>query len=221
MILVKGGSFLMGSEEAEARDNEKPMQEITLSDFYIGKYPVTQQLWMAVMGVENNPSYFNGYNRPVEQVSWNETQEFIKKLNKLSKLKYRLLTEAEWEYAARGGEKSLGFKYAGSNKLKDVAWFSETSYGETKPVGLKYPNELGLYDMSGNIYEWVADSLHGTYIGAPKDGFVWLADGVSAHIIRGGGWNYSAQLCRVSARSYFDRALKGEDYGFRLCLSLK
>jgi sulfatase modifying factor 1 len=132
-----------------------------------------------------------------------------------------LLTEAEWEFAARGGKKSVEFKYSGGNKIKDVAWFKDNSYGETKPVGLKYPNELGIFDMSGNIHEWVADNLHGTYIGAPKDGFVWLADGVSAHIIRGGGWNYSAQLCRVSARSYFDRALKGEDYGFRLCLSLK
>ncbi len=221
MILVKGGKFLLGSEEKEASDNEKPVHEVTLPDFYIGKYPVTQQLWMAVMGEESNPSRFKGHNRPVERVSWNDTQEFIKKLNDSSNKKYRLLTEAEWEYAARGGEKSLGFRYAGSNKLKDVAWFKSNSHGETKPVGLKYPNELGIYDMSGNVYEWVEDQYHSNYNGIPKDGSAWVDKEQGAdRVLRGGSWYFSAQYCCVAYRNFYDPMIRLDYVGFRLGLSV-
>ena len=149
MILVEGGTFMMGSEDSDALSSEKPVHEVSLDGFYIGRYPVTQSLWRAVMGNDNNPSYFKGNERPVEQVSWQDAQVFIQKLNGLADKPYRLPTEAEWEYAARGGKQSEGYKYAGSNKLKEVAWYRGNSHSETKVVGLKYPNELGIYDMPG------------------------------------------------------------------------
>jgi sulfatase modifying factor 1 len=222
MVFVEGGRFMMGSEEEEVYSNEKPLQEITLSDFYIGKYPITQQLWKLIMGIEYNSSHFKGDNRPVDQVSWDDTQKFIEKLNKVNGEKYRLLTEAEWEYAARGGLKSKGFKYAGSNKLKDVAWFNGNSYGETKPVGLKYPNELGVYDMSGNIFEWVEDQYHDSYYGMPKDGSAWLDIEKGAfHVIRGGSWFNSAHSCRVAYRNGSNPMLRDLNIGFRLGLSFQ
>ena len=151
----------MGSEDEEAYDDEKPVHEVVLSDFYIGKFPVTQALWNAVL--KDYPSFFNGDSRPVERVSWEDTQVFIKKLNELTGRAYRLPTEAEWEYAARGGRQSKGYKYAGSNKLKEVGWYWENTHFETKAVGLKYPNELGIYDMSGNVREWCQDWFSNEY----------------------------------------------------------
>ena len=156
MIFVQGGTFTMGctSEQGEVCwDHEKPAHQVTLSDFYIGKYEVTQEQWRAVMG--NNPSHFTGDEHlPVENVLFNEVQEFITILNSLTGKKYRLPTEAEWEYAARGGRNSLGFMYSGSNTVGNVAWYSGNSNEKTHPVGTKTPNELGIYDMSGNVMEW-------------------------------------------------------------------
>ena len=169
MVAVEGGTFMMGATEEETDgwySHVKPIHQVALSEFSIGATEVTQELWQAVMG--SNPSGFNGIDsygqdygtnlqRPVECVSWNDCQEFIAKLNELTGKAFRLPTEAEWEYAARGGNKSLGYKYAGSNKVNQVAWTYDNSDFQTHAVGTKVPNELGLYDMSGNVYEWCND----------------------------------------------------------------
>ena len=222
MIRVKGGVFAMGSEDSDAYDWEKPVHQVKLDGFCIGKYPATQALWKAVMGEENNPSFFQGNKRPVDSVSWEDTQVFIKKLNELTGKGYRLLTEAEWEYAARGGNRSRGYKYAGGNKLKEVGWYEENSHGETKAVGQKKPNELGLYDMSGNVREWVEDHWNADYQGAPADGSAWVdrEQGV-ARVFRGGGWNSYAWNCRVSSRHSTFPPYRNFTVGFRLGLSLQ
>lgn len=220
MTFVEGGSFLMGGRDDRAAEYEKPVHEVSLPSFYIGKYPVTQEVWTAVMGAENNPSGFPGYKRPVERVSWNDTQDFIKKLNELTGRTYRLLTEAEWEYAARGGKLSQGYIYAGSNKLTDIGWFKENSAEKTHPVGLKYSNELGLYDMSGNVREWVEDQWHDNYEGAPVDGSAWVDGGEGAQRVRrGGSWLVNAQYCRVAYRYRYYPTFRYHYLGFRLGLS--
>ena len=221
LIYVEGGSFMMGGQDDEVRDNEKPVHKVTLPGFYIGQYQVTQLLWKAVMGIENNPSRFQGDDLPVEMVSWNDTQSFLEKLISLTGKPYRLLSESEWEYAARGGQKSQEYKYAGSNKLKEVGWYYGNSYGATKPVGLKNPNELGIYDMSGNVREWVEDQWHSNYDGAPDDGSAWVDRGKDAfRVIRGGSWLSDARDCRVAYRSDWHPAIRDDDIGFRLGLSL-
>ncbi len=157
MIYVEGGDFMMGNDRA-IYEWEKPAHPVKVSPFYMGKYQVTQALWQAVMG--NNPSNFKGENRPVEQVSWLDVQDFIKKLNLVlpeGNRGFRLPTEAEWEFAARGGIYSQGYDYCGSDKLKQVGWYTENSNKETHDVGLLLANELGLYDMSGNVFEWCED----------------------------------------------------------------
>ena len=218
MVYVEGGSFMMGRQDDEADEYEKPVHKVTLSGFYIGKFQVTQDVWKAMM--ENNPSRFQGDDLPVEEVSWDDTQAFLEKLNGKTGKNYRLLSEAEWEYAARGGQKSQGYKYAGSNKLKDVGWYNGNSYGATKPVGLKYPNELGIYDMSGNVWEWVADHWHDNYESAPDDSSAWVdRDKRAFRVIRGGGWASSARNCRVAFRSNLDPSYRNFNVGFRLGLS--
>ena len=186
MMPVEAGTFLMGSpdDDAEAYSWEKPRHSVQISAFHLGRFPVTQALWRAVVQAENpndsgpsldpEPSFFTGDQRPVEQVSWDDVQVFLRKLNDLTKASrpkehaYRLPTDAEWEYAARGGNKSQGYKYAGSNKLQEVGWFSDNSHSETKPVGLNDPNELGIYDMTGNLWEWCEDVWHDNYNDAPN-----------------------------------------------------
>ncbi len=219
MVLVRGGSFQMGNEDEAAFSSERPIHEVTVSDFAIGKYLVTQALWKAVMGEGGNPSYFKGDRRPVESISWLEAQNFIKKLNQQTEGGYRLPTEAEWEYAARGGRESQNYKYAGGNKLKEVGWFRDNSHGETKTVGLKDPNELGLYDMSGNVYEWVEDQWHDNYEGAPSDGSAWVDQSKGAdRVLRGGGWDFNPRFCRVSDRFNGGPEFRDFDVGFRLVL---
>ena len=162
MVFVEGGTFTMGAPEEQSIPDGKPAHKVTLSDYYIGKYEVTQALWQAVMG--SNPSEFKGDpSRPVEWVSWNDCQEFIDKLNRMTGKRFRLPTEAEWEYAARGGNRSQGYKYPGGNDGNRVAWYKYNSDEKTHPVGTKSPNELGLYNMSGNVWEWCFDWFDGHY----------------------------------------------------------
>lgn len=161
---------MMGDDNGEF-GREKPAHQVLVSGFWMGKYPVTQRLWQAVM--KNNPSNFTGERRPVEQVSWNDAQEFLARLNQLTEKKFRLPTGAEWEYAARGGRFSQGYKYAGSDRANQVAWHEENSQDKTHEVGLLLPNELGLCDMSGNVWEWCGDLYSVTYYAAcHQQGFV-------------------------------------------------
>lgn len=200
MVEVQGGTFLMGgtSEQgSDAWDNEMPVHQVTLSSFAIGQTEVTQELWMAVMGT--NPSKFKGnLQLPVEYVSWNDCQEFIAKLNQMTGINFRLPTEAEWEYAARGGNKSRSFKYAGSNTATNVAWIRSNSSSRTHQVASKEPNELGLYDMSGNVLEWCMD-WQGGYSSNAQINPTGSATG-TYRILRGGCWDMSENSSRVSAR---------------------
>ena len=210
MIFVQGGIFTMGctSEQgSDCEDDEKPSHSVTLSNFYIGKYEVTQKQWKAVMG--NNPSKFTGCDDcPVENVSWNDVQEFITKLNQLTGKVYRLPTEAEWEYAARGGNISKGYKFSGSNNIDYVAWYYVNSSSKTHSVGQKQPNELGIYDMSGNVWEWCSD----WYKGYPNSTEVFNYTN-QARVVRGGCW--FSRDCRSSCRS---SSFTGR-IGFRLVFS--
>ena len=213
MVYVEGGTFTMGDSDGDS--DEKPTHSVTLSPYYIGKYEVTQAQWKSVMG--NNPSYFKGDNLPVESVSWDDVQEFISKLNAATDKKYRLPTEAEWEYAARGGRKGQGYKYSGSNDISSVAWCDEGNSGDkTHPVGQKQPNELGLYDMSGNVWEWCAD-WHGSYSSSSQTNPTGLSGG-SYRVLRGGSWYHNARSCRVSFRYSNNPSVRRHLNGFRLVL---
>lgn len=227
MKLVEGGTFQMGAtfeQGSDAYDNEKPVHSVTLSNYYMGETEVTQALWEAVMG--SNQSHFEGDNLPVKQVTWNNCQEFIRKLNQKTRKNFRLPTEAEWEYAARGGKKSRGYKYSGSNTLRDVAWFGQwngntydngNSGEKTHAVKTKSPNELGLYDMSGNVWEWCSD-WYGSYGSSTQTNPTGSSSG-SSRVLRGGGWLSRAGNCRVSFRRSNDPVREFDYCGLRLCLS--
>lgn len=215
MIPVEGGTFTMGatSEQGSDYDNdEKPTHQVTLSDFSIGKTEVTQALWEAVMG--SNPSRFEGDNLPVEKVSWDDCQEFIRKLNTLTGGNFRLPTEAEWEYAARGGNKSKGYKYSGSNNVGQVAWYRDNSNNQTHPVATKSPNELGIYDMSGNVYEWCQD-WYGSYSSGAQTNPKGPSTGTH-RVGRGGSWINSARYTRVSIRFHYTPSITLGNLGLRL-----
>jgi len=209
-IFVKGGNFTMGS--TEGWKDELHIHSVTLSDVYMGKYPVTQKLWMNVMGF--NPSRIKGDNLPVTNVSWIDVHEFISKLNEHTGKQYRLPTEAEWEFAAIGGTQSKGYKYSGSNNLDEVAWYYNNSKVGPRPVGQKKPNELGIYDMSGNVFEWCQD-WYGEYPSSaqtnPKG-----PDSGSYRIFRGGSWNVFWQVCRVADRYSYPPNFRLNFLGFRL-----
>ena len=218
MVRVVGGTFQMGATSEQGSDadsDETPVHSVTLSDYYIGQTEVTQELWEAVMG--SNPSYFKGDNqRPVEKVSWNDCQEFIEKLNRLTGKNFRLPTEAEWEYAARGGNKSRGYKYSGSNNPDAVAWYDDNSGSKTHPVATKQSNELGLYDMSGNVYEWCQD-----WYGGYKSNSQTNPTGASRgrdRVVRGGSWSDGAWGVRVSLRNFDAPDYRSYGSGLRLAL---
>ncbi len=218
MLLVEGGTFIMGSPEAEGgrSKNERP-HEVTVSTFGIGKYPVTQKEWEEVMG--NNPSHFKGSaGRPVERVSWHDIQQYIQNLNTQSGLNYRLPTEAEWEFAARGGNMSKGYRYPGSNRLEEIAWYQENADDQTHAVGQKLPNELGIYDMIGNVWEWCED-WHADYpkekMHDPKG-----PNTGSNRVIRGGSWRADWERCTLSLRNYNPPGYYYRDLGFRLAMTL-
>ena len=238
MVLVKGGTFTMGctpEQGSDCEDNEKPAHQVTLNDFYMGKYEVTQRQWREIMGSgirehrDNEdtklPLYGLGDSYPMHYVSWHDAQDFIGRLNEKTGRNYRLPTEAEWEYAARGGNKSRGYKYSGGNTLEEVAWYHENS-GESggksnpvaHPVGTKKGNELGIYDMSGNVWEWVSD-LYGDYSGNPQlnpegPSTGWL------NVLRGGSWLYNARPERVSLRGNNGSINRSGHIGFRLARSV-
>ena len=219
MKLVEGGTFDMGATSEQANDanaGEKPANSVTLGNYYMGETEVTQALWQAVMG--SNPSHFKGDNLPVESVSWNDCQEFISKLNQKTGKSFRLPTEAEWEYAARGGKKSKGCKYAGSHAVENVAWYYNNSNKQTHNVKTKQPNELGLYDMSGNVYEWCSDWYAYEYYGnSPSTNQQGLSSGTD-RVVRGGGWHYNVGFCCVSSRHNIDPDRRDSNNGFRLAL---
>jgi len=224
MICVEGGTFTMGATSEQGSDadsDEKPTHSVTLSNYYIGQTEVTQGLWRAVMG--SNPSYFNkGGTYPMENVSWEDCQTFISKLNSLlsSQLAGRhfaLPTEAQWEYAARGGKKSGGYKYSGSNTLSEVGWYADNSNKTTHPVAQKKANELGIYDMSGNVWEWCWD-WYGGYSSIVQTNPTGASSG-SRRVSRGGSWSGNAWGCRVSFRNFITPSFRIIDLGLRLVLS--
>lgn len=254
MVYVEGDSFQMG-ETIEQLDNsfneffdklavklgaepEKKSQKVkcddralphlvSLDDFFIAQTVVTQQLWDALMG--DNPSEFKGPHRPVECVSWFDCHKFISKLNARTQQQFRLPTEAEWEYAARGGNKSKGYKYSGSNNYDEVAWhFDNAGYGigmhnsafGTHPVGTKAPNELGIYDMSGNVWEWCEDTYDDFfYQNSPSINPLCFSKGIEC-VHRGGSWYDPVWCCRTSHRSRFFPSCGSNNLGFRLALSI-
>jgi formylglycine-generating enzyme required for sulfatase activity len=219
MKYVEGGTFMMGAsgDDSEAAYLERPRHSVTLDNFYIAETQVTQELWQVVMG--SNPSHFKGdIHWPVECVSWNDCQKFIEKLNTITGRTFSLPTEAQWEYAARGGKKSKGYKFSGSNSLGDVAWYGGNSNNTTYPVAQKHANELGLYDMTGNVREWCLDWFDSNYYAnSPQNNPQGPSSGGS-RVLRGGGWGDDPERCRVSCR--YDEAPEYPDGDFGLRLSL-
>ena len=220
MVTVEGGTFTMGATAEQGNDaggEEYPTHQVTLSSYSIGQTEVTQELWQAVMG--SNPSYSQGdLQHPVEQVSWEDCQTFVAELNELTGKTFRLPTEAEWEYAARGGNKSQGYKYAGSNDINEVAWYWDgiSTTSTIQPVATKAPNELGIYDMSGNVYEWCQDSW-GSYTSGAQTNPTGPTSG-SLRVDRGGSYGHDGVRCRVSHRNYYHQTLKDGHLGLRLAL---
>ena len=217
MVRVEAGTFIMGAtpEIKDPYKDEKPAHQVTLTnDYYIGKYEVTQSLWKAVM--ESNPPYFKGDNLPVV-INWDACQEFLSKLNSITGKAFRLPTEAEWEYAARGGKKSRGYQYSGSNNISDVAWYTDNSGSETHAVGTKQANELGIYDMSGNVSEWCQD-WYRRYNRSSLVNPTGATSG-SIRVFRGGDWNDAAKDCRLSCRCDHTPGIRVISLGLRLVLS--
>ena len=217
LVKVEAGTFAMGARDGENGDDEHEHWVTLTNDFYIGSTEVTQAQYQAVMG--NNPSGFKGDDLPVEQVSWGDTMAFCAKLNDMGKApkgwKFTLPTEAQWEYAARGGKKSNDHKYSGGDNLGDVAWYSENADKKTHPVARKRPNELGLYDMSGNVWEWCLDFYEVGYASDPE----FLTDNRGSYRVnRGGSWYYFAKSCRSAVRDCDVPGFHDDDVGFRVVL---
>lgn len=209
LVLIPAGEFQMGSTTGDS--DEKPVHWVTIRQpFYLGKYEVTQAQWKAVMGT--NPSSFKGDNLPVESVSWDDCQEFIRKLNaRRDGYTYRLPSEAEWEYACRAGTTG---DYAGN--LDAMAWYGSNSGNQTHPVGRKSPNQWGLYDMHGNVWEWCQDRYHGDYTGAPADGRAWESGSDNSRVLRCGSWGSNARFCRAADRGWFAPDNLDGNGGFRV-----
>jgi formylglycine-generating enzyme required for sulfatase activity len=222
MILVEGGSFMMGSDETTARKREGPAHKVTLDDFYIGKTEVTQALFEQLMGW--NLSYFNCSDCPVNNISWFNVQLFITRLNQTTGKTFRLPTEAEWEYAAKGGKYSKGYRYSGSNNINDVAWYADNANNKSHRVAQKQPNELGLYDMTGNLWEWCHDDMNPSlYTSKERTNPLYLKSNnpqqKSMKVLRGSGYEFSATESPVYARDGSTNNVRLPDIGFRLAMS--
>jgi formylglycine-generating enzyme required for sulfatase activity len=234
MIAIPGGTFWMGSptNEAERNNDEGPQHQVTVPSFFMGKYPLTQAQYQAIMG--KNPAYFKGNNRPVENVSWDDAVRFCQKLSQRTGKNYRLPSEAEWEYACRAGTKTP-FSF-GDNITTDLVNYDGTYPYKSAPKG-KYreqttdvgtfpptfpPNAFGLYDMHGNVWEWCEDDWHENYIDAPTDGSAWNSQsGSNTKLLRGGSWDFNARYCRSAARDRFSRDFRLNYYGFRVVSSFR
>ena len=219
MVLVPGGTFTMGCTlaESDCYSRETPAHQVTLGEFYIGKYEVTQDIWKKIMGINYNPSGNSGNNFPVENVSWDDIQTFLERLNDRTDKTYRLPTEAEWEYAARGGSQNSTYIYSGSNNLDDVGWYYDNSDLKTHPVGVKKANGLGIYDMSGNVDEWVSD-FYNRYSNDPKSNPVGPESG-SEHVVRGGSALRDEDAARVFSRGGYSPDFSNPRLGFRLVIT--
>ena len=219
MVLVEGGTFTMGAtpdQWPDHRRNEVPLHEVTLSSYYISQTEVTQELWEAVMGF--NPSQFAGDpQRPVEMVSLFDCARFVDKLTEITGRVFRMPTEAEWEYAARGGNRSQSFKYSGSNMAEDVAWYNGNADNTTHPVATKAPNELGIYDMSGNVLEWCQD-WYASYDEGPCTNPVGPESGYE-NVYRGGSWNNDSVMCRNATRDMADPHTTSNMMGLRVVMN--
>lgn len=230
MLQIPGGRFEMGNDEGEEESyhTEQPKHWVDLTAFELAEFPVTQALWQHVYewlteaersNTPSNPSRFRGAHRPVEMVNWHQATAFCTALTRLTGILYRLPSEAEWEYAARCGRRDR--LYAGGNLLREVGWYYENSGEETRPVGLLYPNDWGLYDLSGNVWEWCADHWHESYLRAPKDGMAWISDDENNNrVVRGGAGGSSPRLCRCANRSWFSPDYHANNLSFRLAASV-
>ena len=222
MIAIPAGSFIMGSHESEF---EQPIHRVTLQQFHLSKYPVTQAQYQAIMG--KNPSEFKEDSRPVEMVTWYEAMEFCQILSQLTGKNYQLPSEAQWEYACRAGNTGKWCFGNEEYKLQDYAWYDANSNQQTHPVGQKKPNDWGLYDMHGNVWEWCADDWHYSYKGAPTDGSAWLDNDNSSEsmkyaVIRGGSWLDFPDVCCSAIRViYIRRDIRYVDNGFRIICEMK
>lgn len=215
LVPIPGGIFTMGSKPGAGAADESPSHVVRVAPFYLGKYEVTQAQWQAVMGY--NPSTYQHPQRPVDQVTWLEVQSFISRLNRLEGTTlYRLPSEAEWEYAARAGTTTKWFFGDDPAPLNRYAWFGQQGDIGTQPVGGRAPNPWGLYDMYGNVWEWVQDCWHGNYDKAPHEGTVWSGGDCSLRMLRGGGWNSPLDYVRSAVRGSYSPQLNNPDNGFRL-----
>lgn len=241
MIKVEGGSFMMGSGDIKS-PRENPVHKVNISNFYLGRYPITNEQFVLFLNEKGNQragltkwvginlsrcgitkeknrfSCVKGFeNHPMVYVNWHGAKAYCDWVSTRTGKSYRLPNEAEWEYAARGGQYSDRYEFAGSNKLKEVGWFSKNSHDELKVSGMKWPNELGFHDMSGNVWEWCADHWHNDYEGAPKDGSAWVeSTKMNQRLIRGGSWTNNEFVCRVSYRNWGYDDVRDDIIGFRL-----
>jgi formylglycine-generating enzyme required for sulfatase activity len=219
LVEIPTGTFLMGSKadpfaSVQPRSDEQPQRSVSIKSFAMGKYEVTQEQWFAVMGTM--PSNFKGRTLPVENVTWADAKEFATKLSRKTGKNYRLPTEAEWEYAARAGSQTAYSFGHNENELGRFAWFSGNSGIKTSPVGEKLPNNFGLYDMHGNVWEWMGDCWNGNYSGAPNDESAWTAGNCSMRVLRGGSWGSNPQDLRSATRDRLNADSRFYSIGFRV-----
>ena len=223
MVLIREGEFMMGAPgtELESRNNERPQHKVNVSKFFMGKYPITQEQWQAIMS--NNPSNFKGDKRPVEQVSWDEAKEFCDRLSNYTNRTYRLPTEAEWEYASRAGTKTP-FHFGETITTELANYNGNYIYGvgakgerrgETTEVGEFPANQFGLCDMHGNVWEWCEDDWHDSYRNAPNDGSAWLSEKNNRKVVRSGSWDDAPDFCRSALRDNDERGYRYDNIGFR------